>query len=326
MLAHMALSSELSGTEVVARVPLVAAGVSGARLSRVTLADGRVLICKAVDSRSDWLMRATGDDGRVFRLWRAGIFGRLPTGVDSAVEWVEEAPEGWTVVMRDVTATLVPEGTPLSRAQSRRVLAAARELHGAFARTVVEGLCPLVDRLAFLTPAAVRGVHDHPLRALVLEGWGRFAELVPGNVGRSVVELLERPGRLAAALGRHPRTLLHGDLKVSNLGFPGDGVVLLDWGTLTTIGPAALDLAWYLAINSAAVDVDLDDLLTDVRASLGPDDRAALPLALLAQLVLLGWEKALGATSDDPARRGRERAGLAWWCDRAAEALPLLSA
>jgi hypothetical protein len=41
----------------------------------------------------------------------------------------------------------------------------------------------------------------------------------------------------------------------------------------------------------------------------------------LGQVVLLGWEKALGATSDDPATAARERAGLAWWCQRAAEAL-----
>ena len=148
------------------------------------------------------------------------------------------------------------------------------ELHRAFAGVAVEGMCPLVDRLAFLTPAAVRGVSDHPLRELVLEGWSRFAELAPADVGGPVLELLDRPGRLAAALGRHPRTLLHGDLKVANLGFTGDAVVLLDWGTLTTMGPAALDHAWYLAINGAAIDAGLDDLLGDVRSALGPQDRA----------------------------------------------------
>lgn len=309
-----------------ARAPLASAGVSGARLDRVTLADGRVLVEKTIEPRSDWLMRATGDDGRVFRLWRAGIFDRLPPDVDSAVVRVEERAEGWTVVMRDVTDVLVPAGRPVARTQSRRLLAAAGSLHAAFAGSEIDGLCPLVDRLAFLTPSAVRGVHDHPLRDLVLEGWRRFAEVAPPDAGAPVLELLERPGRLAAALGRHRRTLLHGDLKAANLGIAADAVVLLDWGTLTTMGPAALDLAWYLAINSALLDGELDDSLDDVRAALAPDDRAALPLALLAQLVLLGWEKALGATSDDPAISARERTGLAWWCARASEALPLLPA
>ena len=321
----MARLGKLLGQEIVARDPLTSAGVSGARLERVTLADGRVLVEKAIDPRSDWLMRATGDDGRAFRLWRDGVFDRLPAGLDSAVEWVGERPEGWTMVMRDVTEALVPAGRLLSRAQSRRVTTAVSELHRAFAGVAVEGMCPLVDRLAFLTPAAVRGVSDHPLRELVLEGWSRFAELAPANVGGPVLELLDRPGRLAAALGRHPRTLLHGDLKVANLGFTASAVVLLDWGTLTTMGPAALDHAWYLAINGAAIDAGLDDLLGDVRSALGPQDREALPLALLAQLVLLGWEKALGATSDDPETAQRERAGLTWWCERAAEALELTS-
>lgn len=307
--------------DVVDRTPLTSAGVTGARLDRVTMADGRVLVEKTIDRRTDWLMRATGDDGRVFRLWSAGVFHRLPAGIDCAVEAVEPLADGWTVVMRDVSDALMPSGQLLSRQQSRRVLTAASKLHEAFAGTRVEGLCPLVDRLAFLTPAAVRGVEDHPLRGIVLEGWDRFSELAPAEVRRSVLELLERPGKLAAALAAHPETLLHGDLKLANIGFHGDTVVLLDWGTLTGMGPPALDHAWYLAVNGAAIDAGLDDLLADVESVLSPDDREALPLALLGQLLLLGWEKALGATSDDPTTRARERDGLTWWCDRAAEAL-----
>ncbi|MCA1842856.1 MAG: hypothetical protein LC792_06615, partial [Actinobacteria bacterium] len=115
--------------DVVERTPLRTPGVSGSRLERVTMADGRRLVVKVLDPGTDWLMQATGDDGRIFRLWSAG----------------------------------------------------------------------------------------------------------------------------------------------------------------------------------------LDDLLSDITETLGPEDRAVLPLALLGALLQLGWEKALGATSDDPATRARERAGLAWW-------------
>ncbi|MGH9139228.1 MAG: phosphotransferase [Acidimicrobiales bacterium] len=311
----------LMDENVVDRTPLASAGVTGARLERVTMADGRVLVEKTVDQRSDWLMRATGDDGRVFRLWQAGVFHRLPAGIDSAIEHVEPQAVGWTVVMRDVSEALVPPGQLLSRERSRRVMTAASALHAAFAGTGLDGLCPIVDRLAFLTPSSVRGVVGHPLRDTVLAGWDRFADLAPADVSGAVLELVDRPGRLAAALGTYPSTLLHGDLKVANIGFDGDSVVLLDWGTLTGTGPAALDLAWYVAVNGAAVDASLDELLADAHAALAAQDREALPLALLGQLVLLGWDKALGATSDDPATQARERAGLAWWCDRAAEAL-----
>jgi len=76
-----------------------------------------------------------------------------------------------------------------------------------------------------------------------------------------------------------------------------------------------------MAINAAALGVDHDQLLADVRAQLQLHDDAALRLALLGALAQLGWEKALGATSDDPMIREREEAGLAWWIARARQAL-----
>ena len=307
--------------DVIARVPLISAGVSGARLERVTMADGRVLIAKTIDQHADWLMRATGDDGRLFRLWSEGVLQRLPAGIDTAVEAVEELPGGCIVVMRDVSDSLVAADHVLTREQSRRVVAAMSSLHDTFAGTRIQGLCPLVDRLAFLTPTVTRATADDPLRGMVLEGWSRFPELVPGEVGDAVLELLARPGTLAAALGAYPQTLLHGDLKVANIGFDGPNLVMLDWGTLTGMGPRAVEHAWYLAINGAAIDATLDELLDDASGVLGPDDRDAVPLALLGALVQLGWEKALGATGDDPSTRVREQAGLDWWCARAGEAL-----
>lgn len=311
--------------DVIEREPLASEGVSGAPLQRLVLGDGRVLVEKTVSARQDWLMRATGDDGRLHRLWRAGLFHRLPPTIDSAMVDVRERPDGWTVLMRDVGHTLRPAEQRFSRRQSRQILAAVAEFHRTFADVSIDGLCPVVDRISFLTPPAIRGLPDHPLAGITLRGWERFVELAPADVGNAVVALWDRPGRLAAALGRYPVTILHGDLKAANIGLDGPTVVLLDWGTLTGAGPAALDLSWYLGTNSAAVDASLDDLLADVADVLSPDDRAALPLALLSQVLLLGWEKALGATSDDPTVRDRERDGLAWWCRRAGEALDLWS-
>jgi hypothetical protein len=265
--------------EVIERVPLRSVGRSGSRLERVTTADGRRLVVKSVDPGIDWIMQTTGDDGRIFRLWSAGVFRGLPVGIDPVVETVEELPRGWLVVMRDVTHTLVPAERLLTRRESRRVLAAAASLHEAFLGFSLEGLCPLVDRLSFLSPAAALSTTTNLLRDLIVEGWHRFLELAPQDAGPVLAGLLERPGRLAAALARYPQTLLHGDLKVANIGFDGDAVVLLDWGTLTGLGPAAVDHAWYLAVNSAAVDASLDELLSDARETLRPEDRAALPLA-----------------------------------------------
>jgi hypothetical protein len=315
----------LTDLEVIERIPLASVGVSGARIERLITGDGRVLIAKVIEQRSDWLIQATGDDGRLARLWTSGVLQQLPPGVDSAIESVEEIPGGWVVVMRDVTDSLLPAGQALTRRQSRRILAATASLHDAFAGVRIDAMCPLVDRLAVLTPAVARNTLGIPFRARVLEGWDRFAELASADVGPAMGDLLERPGKLAAALADFPKTLLHGDLKVANIGLDGSTVVFLDWGTLTGTGPRAVDYAWYLGVNGAAIDASLDDQLADVAAVLTPDDHAALPLAMLGALLQLGWDKAMGATSSDPIRRARERAGLTWWCRRAAEALDLWS-
>jgi len=301
--------------------PLEHAGVSGSTLERVRGVDGRVVVVKTEQPISDWLAKCLGDDGRLVRLWSAGFFARLPESIDCAIEAVERIPTGWRVVMRDVTANLVPADRPLSRRSSQQIMRAIASMHREFAGANLDGLCPLVDRYWFLTPTTVQTIATHPLGAMVTQGWARFPEVAPADVSDAMLALLEHPAALATVLSRYPATLLHGDLKMANIGLDGDRVVLLDWGSLTGWGPAAIDHTWYLAVNGAAVDASLDELLADMIEVLAPEDRDAVPLALLGGLLQLGWEKALGATAADPAVRARESLGLAWWCRRAAEAL-----
>lgn len=311
----------IGGFEVAEVTPLDHGGVSGSTLERVRTVDGRVLVVKTENPEAGWLAKITGDDGRLVRLWSTGVLGRLPASIDCAIEAVEEQPTGWRVVMRDVTSSLFSPDHQLSRGESRQVMAAVASMHREFAGSGLDGLCPLIERLSFLTPAAVESLPSHPLGPVVTEGWARFPEVVPADVSRSLLALLEQPTALASALRQYRPSLVHGDLKVANMGLTGDRVVILDWGSLTGPAPPAMDYAWYLAINGATIDASLDDLLSDVCEVLEPEDREAVPLALVGGLLQLGWEKALGATSDDPAVRARERAGLRWWCDRATEAL-----
>jgi hypothetical protein len=315
----------LLGTAVERR-PLLAAGKSGARLERVRLGDGRTFVVKHVDAACDWIMRATADTGRVARLWSSGALARVPAVIDHAVEAVvSEGVPSCAVVMRDVSEAIFPDGRRLSRAESERILAAAAQLHAAFRGAgPPAGVAPLAELYRFLSPGAARrlsGAADVPRIALL--GWERFAELVPRDVVAGVTRVHERPESLAERLTRHQCTLVHGDLKLANLGFAGDRVVVLDWGSLTSWAPAAVDYAWFLAINGASIDATHDELLDDVRRVTGADhDEDALHLALLGSLSQLGWEKALGATeATDEAVRRRERDGLAWWTTRAREGL-----
>jgi len=307
----------------VSRHPLHGDGKSGSTLERVTLADGTGLVLKHVDPRLDWIMQATHDTGRVARLWAAGVFDRMPPAIDTAIVGVAPTPDGCTVVMRDVSASLLPDGVLVTRSQSRQLLGATAALHRTFTRPPVDDLCTLADLLGFLSPTATAPHRaDHEVPRLVLHGWERFADVVADDVADAVLHILESTGPLAEALAHFDAALLHGDLKVGNLGVAGDRVVVIDWGPQTSWGPPAVDYAWYVAINGAAVQASLDELVDDVRAAAGrAHDQDALRLALLGALVQLGWEKALGATAEDRDARARERSGLEWWTARAREAL-----
>jgi hypothetical protein len=104
----------------------------------------------------------------------------------------------------------------------------------------------------------------------------------------------------------------------------GDRTVIVDWGTPTTWAPPAVDFAWFVAINAAATGCTERELLDEIRLVQGADhDPVAQSLALVGALAQLGWEKALGATSDDPLVARRERAGLAWWSAAVRAAPPI---
>jgi len=312
--------------DVVAREPLAATdGRSGSLLERVTLAGGRTLVVKHVRDGGDWIMRGCHDHGRAAQLWSQGVLAQVPEVIDHAVVGAEQVDGGWVVVMRDVSAALLPDHARITRDDSRRVLEAAAALHTAFEDEPPLALCSMTDRYQFLSPATARreagGADEVP--RLIGQGWERFAELVPDEVGGPVLELLERPEPLVAALAQHRATLIHGDLKLGNLGFTGDRVVMLDWGTQTGWAPPAVEAAWYLAVNWSRIDASREQVLDDFRAAEGDrHDEDALRLALLGGLVQLGWDKALAASSHpDPAVRAREAADLAWWCDRARDGL-----
>jgi hypothetical protein len=318
------VTSMLAGA--VRREPLAAGdGRSGSLLERVTLAGGEAVVVKHASAASDWIMRATGDGGRVAALWSSGLLGRVPDVVEHAILAVERDGDGWLVVMRDLSAALLPDAARLSRARSRRVLEAAAALHAAFRDEPPLALCSLADRYGFLSPATARreagGADELP--ALIGRGWERLPELLPADVFEAVLAVAERPEPFAAELGRFPATLVHGDLKLGNVGFLGERVVLLDWGTQTGWAPAAVEAVWYLAVNASRIDATREQVLDDVRAAEGEHhDEDALRLAMLGGLVQLGWDKALHATGHpDPAVRAWERADLEWWTARARDAL-----
>lgn len=304
------------------REPMLAEGKSGSLLERGWLDDGTPVVIKHALAAGDWIMQATGDDGRIARLWDAGVFARLPASVDHAMLDVAAVPGGAVIVMRDVSASLI---STASAAAHRIALRAAAALHAISVEAAAAHTSSLAAYYAFLSPGVCdHFAADHEVPRLALEAWPRFFELVDAEVGTAISAVHADPARFAAALEARPSTLVHGDLKLANLGVHDERLILLDWGTLTTWAPPAVDYAWYLAINAAALGGTHDDLLDDIRRAEPAHDETALQLALVGALAQLGWEKALGATSDDTVVRERELRGLAWWSAQVQHALDLL--
>ncbi len=126
----------------------------------------------------------------------------------------------------------------------------------------------------------------------------------------------DRPDLVTGPLAATPRTFLHGDWKMGNLGTHPDGrTILLDWAYPGS-GPACWDLCWYLALNRARLPESKEAAIDRFRAALeargvatGSWWDAQLDLCLIAIMATFGWEKALG--DDDE---------LSWWESRVIDA------
>ena len=320
--------------------------LSGSQFLRVTTdgVDGeRTYVLKRVAPEWDWIMRATEDtEGRAARAWAYGVYDRLPGVIESGVVACAHDGAGTALLLRDLSGALVPPGdAPVGLPEHAAFLEAMAALHAAFWEDAAlvapqRGFSSLRQHYRFLAPAvAARVLSEDPLAEtprLIAQGWAQLAnaDLIAPDVAAVIDALLRDPEPLCAQLRRYPQTLIHGDWKFGNMGVtvaPERRVVLLDWDRVGE-GPAALDLAWYLAVNAARLPESKEDSIARYRAALVGQLGSAfsedwwapqLDLCLLGGMLQLGWPKLLGAALGDDATRRRERAELDWWsqCVRA---------
>jgi hypothetical protein len=328
--ASDAAESEVPPAAVLERIgaeaaPLEHAGNSGAALARLTRGDGTELIAKHVGGTADWLGRVTRDRGRTALLWEAGAFARMPAELDHGIEAVIPDEAGWWVLMRDVAARFLGDERRLSRAESRRILAAAAAMHVEFAGDAPEGAAALADRLGMSAlPVAERERESTDLLPKQIEAaWDAFAAAAHQDVATEVMSAARDPGPLAVALleAAEP-TLLHGDLRDDNLGLTDESVVAIDWD-LATAGPPTVELAWYLCHDVWRIDASHDEIEADFRAAEGDlVDDAAHELGMLSGLVQYGWIFGHSALiHPDPAEREWAQEELGWWVPRTRRAL-----
>jgi hypothetical protein len=187
-------------------------------------------------------------------------------------------------------------------------------------------LCPPETFLRLLAPETIRpGADDLDyIPKIMLVGWEIFAEAAPPHVVDAVFGVHADPEPLATALARSKQGFAHGDFRCANLGLEPGCVVVLDWG-ISTRAPGVMDLAWYLFVNGWRIDASKDELIADYRGAAGDlfDDRT-IRLGLFGGLCWFGGLLSHELIESNAKKRERARRELAWWCDSAVDALPLL--
>ena len=128
---------------------------------------------------------------------------------------------------------------------AERVIGDAAALHAAWWRS------PRLEALSWLPPYEVRALLWQRNFATAWRSRREaVARLLPPELLPLGEALTRRLAASAVRLGRRPRTLLHGDLRLDNLFFPPDGerpIAAIDWSNLSA-GPGAYDLAYFLSV------------------------------------------------------------------------------
>jgi hypothetical protein len=324
-----ALGGLLGPVETVRRSRLEAgASLTGNRLERIEarLAGGRTrrLVLKRIQPAESWIARRTGDAaGREARLLDEPALAPCWEVFDCPyLAYAQRAGE-IGLLMDDLSADLAPVGTaPLDAASEDRLIAALAALHARFwerpghapARALGWAVQPR-QRFGLFHPDDLD--EPAPVFELARRGWAEARRRLPSRQA----ELLGRPPAELARLGEElPWTLMHGDCKFANFAWRPDGrVAAFDWEGVA-VGPAALELGYYLAINAARLPRSKEAVLASYRrrlaAALGEPVGDARwerteALAVLAGANLLLWQKALPLL--EPAPSAAAVAEWEWW-------------
>jgi hypothetical protein len=172
----------------------------------------------------------------------------------------------------------------------------------------------------------------------ILPGWDAFDRRAPRATRDLIASVGDDPRPLLDSLAELPSTLIHGDLKLANVGIEQDGTIdLVDW-QMVSVAPVAVELGWFLVSNVASLPLRPEVVLERYRERLEVaewdaweehgfavghvlDWEAEVDCAVLVGLLLRGWRKGADAEAGLTLASGASAADdLAWWCDRAIEA------
>lgn len=353
MLAPAALSA-LLGCDVL-EVRRVARGVESSAYSGSTLTSVEVqtangmthLLLKPVSRTWDYFMRVTRDDrGREALAWTSGLLDRLPPEMSHAYIACARNDDGWAILMRDVSDTLLSSQGALDASDHFAMLDALAAFHATFwddpqAARSEEGFNDPANFYHVISPLAAERDPDPSsvMSRIVHDGWQAVHEVLEPDLAAATLALANDPRPLRRALDRYPQTVVHGDMRAANLGIergqPGERtrLLVLDWALVGREVPG-LDLIWFLVGPGGPGTLRHDESIAHYRQCLATRlgerfDMAwwepMLDLSLLGGLIRYAWIASRAITSRDPARRAQAEIDLAWLVPGARRGLALLS-
>ena len=320
-------------------------GWSGASLTRLRRGGGDRFILKRDSLARDWIARATNDGPLLREAWLAGRPWVASDDVADAyrASYLDVARDGddIAILMPDLTGVLFDWNRPISVEELDRVLYGLARLHAPMGWSdpgrTRGPWCPLRERVTLICRSSLErpGPTRDAVASRLLPGWDAFDRLATPAARHLVAALSDDPDPLLDALAQQPSTLIHGDLKLANLGLAADGALeMVDW-QMVSIAPIAVEIGWFLVANVASLPVPADEVLFRYQRHLSdgyldPDDgwfegnsfdEPEIDAAILVGLLLRGWRKGLDAEAGITLASGvSARDDLAWWCDRAVEA------
>jgi len=299
-------------------------GWSGATLTRLRDRNGESFILKRSHRDRDWIGRATRDEVGRERIV-AVEHDRLPAPVRYPALGAASDRDETAILMRDLSDVLFDWDGRITVDQLDVVLAAMTALHeetgAAFSRQAM--WTPWHQRVTLICRSSLErpGPAHDAVADRILPGWAAWDRVATAGARGVVAALDDDVQPLLDALAGPPSGLVHGDLKLANVGIaPDGGVELVDW-QMVTVAPAAMELGWFLVSNVNALPLPPDAVLERYwrirdREPGGEDD-----LAILVGLLLRGWRKGYDAEAGITLGSGVTAADdLAWWCERAVEA------
>jgi hypothetical protein len=317
-------------------------GWSGASLSLLHRGRERFVLKRDSLAR-DWIAQSTADGPVLREAWFAADGPPLPSPIRAPYLGAGVDGDEFWMLMPDLTGVLFDWDAPISVEELDRVLDGLAKVHG-YPWSVPEVLepgpwCPLRERVTLICRASLErpGAARDTVGDRILPGWDAFDRHAPAPACDLINSLGEDPRPLLDALETLPSTLIHGDLKLANVGIEPDGTIdLVDW-QMVSVAPIAVELGWFLVSNVASLPLPPDQILAryasrlvhaiadaedDGRRGSGAGlDRDGVDAAVLVGLLLRGWRKGADAEAGVVHASGVTAADdLAWWCERAVEA------